>query len=426
MLLSVLLVLPSLFGLVRFPRLTTLLSRRACVTVCCLLLVSGLLAGGLVAAGVGAPPAGAQSGDPFDADIEAARAQVQEAQAAAHAANEKLEATQQRQAEVQARVTEVEAEVARLKQEIPALQAKVAHLRSILRQRAAALYASGGPAAVYGPLAAEPSLKAERRRILADAAARRDDQVMDEIEATAKQLADTQAQLETEQTQLATEQAQLDQLAQQLQSEQAELDRKVAAANAALERAQTIGALRARGEPIQGPTVLTGEQMAGWIKAKGYKPRLQTSIDELAQIYVEEGNAEGVRGDFAFAQSVVETGGFASSPDNNYAGLGWCDSCAHGTNFPTPRDGVRAQIQHLLNYADSSSRAAGLHNPPSPYWYSSDPATAARKFDTFFAKGWAPTWNDMGHGNWATDPNYSGKVLRVYADMVAYANTGSV
>ena len=32
----------------------------------------------------------------------------------------------------------------------------------------------------------------------------------------------------------------------------------------------------------------------------------------------------------------------------------------------------------------------------------------------------------MGHGNWATDPNYSGKVLKVYADMVAYARTGSV
>jgi hypothetical protein len=87
---------------------------------------------------------------------------------------------------------------------------------------------------------------------------------------------------------------------------------------------------------------------------------------------------------------------------------------------------VRAQIQHLKNYADSSSRASGLANPPSPYWYSSDPATAARYFDTFFAKGWAPTWNDMGHGNWATDRAYSGKVLGVYASMVEFARTGSL
>jgi hypothetical protein len=87
---------------------------------------------------------------------------------------------------------------------------------------------------------------------------------------------------------------------------------------------------------------------------------------------------------------------------------------------------VRAQVQHLKNYADATSVAAGLAHPPSPYWYGADPVVAARKFDTFFAKGWAPTWSDMGHGNWATDKAYSGKVLRVYADMVAFARTGSV
>ena len=128
-----------------------------------------------------------------------------------------------------------------------------------------------------------------------------------------------------------------------------------------------------------------------------------------------------MRGDFAFAQAIVETGGFASAPDHNYSGLGWCDGCARGTVFPTPRDGIRAQIQLLLNYADPTSRAAGLHHPPSPYWWSQDPTTAARSFDTYFAKGWAPTWSDMGHGNWATDPGYSAKVIGVYRSMVAFA-----
>ena len=128
-----------------------------------------------------------------------------------------------------------------------------------------------------------------------------------------------------------------------------------------------------------------------------------------------------MRGDFAFAQAVLETGGFASAPDNNYSGLGWCDSCARGTRFPTPRDGIRAQVQLLLNYADAGSRAAKLHHPPSPYWWSADPDRAAHQFDTFFAKGWSPTWSEMGHGNWATDPNYSGKVIGIYKQMVAYA-----
>ena len=90
-------------------------------------------------------------------------------------------------------------------------------------------------------------------------------------------------------------------------------------------------------------------------------------------MYLEEGAAEGVRGDFAFAQAVVETGGFSAANDNNYSGLGWCDGCARGIVFPTPRDGIRGQIQLLLNYADSGSRAANLHNPLSPYVWRSVP-----------------------------------------------------
>lgn len=48
---------------------------------------------------------------------------------------------------------------------------------------------------------------------------------------------------------------------------------------------------------------------------------------------------------------------------------------------------------------------------------------ANQNFDTFFAKGWAVTWNQMGHGNWATDPNYSDKVMKIYAGMVAFASS---
>jgi hypothetical protein len=140
------------------------------------------------------------------------------------------------------------------------------------------------------------------------------------------------------------------------------------------------------------------------------------SVAELAQIFLEEGAAENVRGDYAFAQAIVETGGFSAAPDNNYSGLGWCDGCPQGIVFPTPRDGVRGQIQLLLNYADPNSRVANLHNPLSPYVFRSEAA-----FDNYFAKGWAPTWRDMGHGNWATDPTYSGKVIGIYNAMTAFS-----
>jgi hypothetical protein len=220
------------------------------------------------------------------------------------------------------------------------------------------------------------------------------------------------------------QQAALAQVESELLAQQGELDRRVAVANAALDRARALGALRARGEPVMGPTILTAAQMAGWWRTRDYTFRVPGStIDQLAQLFVEEGQAENVRGDLAFAQAIVETGGFRASPNNNFAGMGWCDSCSTGRRFPTARDGIRAQIQHLKNYADRYSLASGLAYPPSPYWYGSNPGQAVRNFNTFFAKGWAPTWTDMGNGNWATAKHYSSAVLKVYADMVAFAQT---
>ena len=76
----------------------------------------------------------------------------------------------------------------------------------------------------------------------------------------------------------------------------------------------------------------------------------------LAQLYLDEGAKVGVRGDVAFAQSILETGGFAhpgsSADNNNFAGIGWCDSCKHGFDFPDAQTGVRAQVQLLRTYVD--------------------------------------------------------------------------
>jgi len=175
--------------------------------------------------------------------------------------------------------------------------------------------------------------------------------------------------------------------------------------------------------PLMGTSQLTARQMADWFESTGMPYRLSggMSIRELAQIFIEEGADEDVRGDVAFAQSVLETGYFRYSLDNNYAGLGACDSCAGEPGFPSPRDGVRAQIQHLKNYGDPDSRTPGLAHPPSPTWYGADPTVAAHNFDTFFAKGRAQTWQVMGKGNWATDPNYSTKVIGIYIRMVVFA-----
>ena len=78
-------------------------------------------------------------------------------------------------------------------------------------------------------------------------------------------------------------------------------------------------------------------------------------IDELIGAFIDEGAAEGVRGDMAFAQSIHETGSFANSDTigrNNFAGIGHCEACGGGFAFATAQIGVRAQIQLLKSYAE--------------------------------------------------------------------------
>jgi peptidoglycan hydrolase CwlO-like protein len=393
--------------------------RRAAVGGLLALGIGGFLGVGWVATPASVAPAHAQQ-SLIDSDpaVVRARADLEAAQAAAQAAESRLEATTQQQAAVTASIADHQQKIAAL----DAQRAQLAQQRDVLldhlRQRVVALYSMGSDGSTSAAdIFSGSALDGARRKQLGDAAARVDHANAKQLEDTRKTLADTQTQLRGEQDDLEQQQAQLGTLVTSLQSQQAEVDQRVAEANAALDRARAIGALHAAGDPVIGPNTLTADQMVAWFDAQGYHPRLSdTNVPELAQMFLDEGAAEGVRGDFAFAQAIVETGGFSSAPDDNYSGLGWCDGCARGIVFPTPRDGIRGQIQLLLNYADSGSRAANLHNPLSPYVWSS--ATA---FDNYFAKGWAPTWSDMGHGNWATDPNYSGKVIGVYNSMVAFA-----
>ena len=129
-----------------------------------------------------------------------------------------------------------------------------------------------------------------------------------------------------------------------------------------------------------GDAELTAAEITAWFEARNAKYRLAGGmpIGDLVQIYMEEGKAEHVRPELAFAQSIIETGSFGNALDNNYAGIGACDSCQGEPAFPTPRDGVRGQIQLLRNYADPTSRAANLANPPSPTIYGNDPVRAAQ------------------------------------------------
>jgi peptidoglycan hydrolase CwlO-like protein len=373
------------------------------------------------------PISAQQSAIDSDQVVVQARAQLEAAQAAAHQAAADLERSTEERAAVVAKIADEQARISVLDQQRAQLQAQHDELLAEVRARARALYEHGGTiSAAETVLSGRGSmLDAARRAELGDAAARADQETVRQLTRSQHDLAAVQDGLRRDQSDLQTQQAALDALVDQLHTQQGLLDQRVAAANVALEHARVIGALHAAGDPVFGPSTLTAAQIVAWYHAQPYRPRLSgTTVDDLVPIFLQEATDENVRGDVAFAQAIVETGGFSSVPSNNFSGIGWCDTCTRGIAFPTPQDGIRAQVQLLVNYANPYSQATQLHHPLSPYLYDPNPAIAAHEFDSFYAKGWAPTWRDMGHGNWATDPNYSSKVLAVYHAMITYAQAG--
>ncbi|MEO5679465.1 MAG: glucosaminidase domain-containing protein [Acidimicrobiales bacterium] len=168
---------------------------------------------------------------------------------------------------------------------------------------------------------------------------------------------------------------------------------------------------------VMGQATTTPAQAAGWFATTGHAPRLDVSVLELASMFLDEGAREGVRGDVAFAQSIVETGYFGFSPSvppqaHNYSGIGATGGGVKGASFPDARTGVRARIQHLRAYADPSVRsAADLHSPlvdPRFGFLVPNARTVA-------------CWEQFGNGVWAADPTgYGPRVLSVHQRLAAF------
>lgn len=142
---------------------------------------------------------------------------------------------------------------------------------------------------------------------------------------------------------------------------------------------------------IMGNSMATAEQLKALLlymnpKAAGYA--------HLAGIFIEEGKKEGVRGDGAFCQSLIETGYFKFGGDvhhdqHNYAGLG-ATGGVPGLSFADDRTGVRAQIQHLKAYASTEALRQECVDPRYKY----------------VRKGCATTFEQLS-GKWAV-PGFSG------------------
>lgn len=174
------------------------------------------------------------------------------------------------------------------------------------------------------------------------------------------------------------------------------------------------GLFGALGPTILGRSLLSAEDLAAFVRARG-RPHPLVDVETLAGHFIAEGEAEGVRADLAWAQSIIETGyfGFAGSmvapTDHNYAGIGACDSCTRGFDYDTPQLGVRAQMQLLRTYADRGLTAERLAHPP-----------VGRPPERVGVRGCCPTWMALS-GVWATGPQYGAKILGLYNEMLRFA-----
>ena len=162
---------------------------------------------------------------------------------------------------------------------------------------------------------------------------------------------------------------------------------------------------------ILGQSMLTSDELAAWFASTGHTANTTVPIQQLAADYAKAGQATqpgqpSVRFDIAFAQSVVETGYFSfpsygqlTPTDNNFAGIGACDSCAHGWHFPDALTGVSAQMELLESYASSTK-------VPTPL------------IGNVGVGGCCPTWMALA-GKWASSLVYGISIMTVYQQMLA-------
>ena len=173
--------------------------------------------------------------------------------------------------------------------------------------------------------------------------------------------------------------------------------------------------------PIIAGSRLNAGEIVAWFNAGQARTSgvyaATVAVEDLARYFIEEGAAEGVTGDIAFMQSVVETGWFrfagaVPAAFNNFAGIGATDTQPTPAVFPDARTGVRAQIQHLRAYGDSSALTCTV--PPLAN------SCVDPRFHLVAPKGKAPTWNQMGNGNWATAPTYAESILSLYREALTF------
>lgn len=171
--------------------------------------------------------------------------------------------------------------------------------------------------------------------------------------------------------------------------------------------------------PIMGQSDITVQEMVDYFNDSGETYPAEElskggadSIEAFCQIYYEEAEAEGVRPEVAFAQTMKETGflqygGDASIEQFNFAGIGTTGGGVPGNSYPDVRTGVRAQIQHLKAYATTDALEQECVDDRYQY---------VKKGAAPYVEWLGQQENPQGVG-WATGENYGYDIVQMIRDM---------
>lgn len=162
--------------------------------------------------------------------------------------------------------------------------------------------------------------------------------------------------------------------------------------------------LPVKGTPILGPPHAIIQQAQAWAKSRGAHQRF---ID-IAPTYWELGQKIGIRPEVAYAQSAQETafghyGGAVRPEQNNWAGIKTRDASGDRPedheSFTTPKDGVRAHLNHLAAYVGVEP----IGEPHGRYYLVKSLSWA----------GSVRHVEELG-GRWAPNPDYGRSIVQDY------------
>lgn len=161
---------------------------------------------------------------------------------------------------------------------------------------------------------------------------------------------------------------------------------------------------------IAGPAEASRDQAVVLLRRYNPKLPIKATPEEIVDLYYQEAGREGLRWDIVFCQALLETGffrfgGTVVPEQNNFCGLGTTSSTVRGAYFPTPRDGVRAHVQHLMAYTTDRLPATPVIDPRYYLVYKGK-----------VQNGFYTRWSQL-NGKWATGSYYAEKILNLHEQM---------